>query len=197
MAISNLDIFSCSVQRFFNLLSLSTHLGHCFPPTSRDGNRLHIGAQLISNHVICCIRTGRGRGIVTTLYVDQGFGCRQGQGILLFCETPGPVLGPHSHPIRWTPSALSQGAKRPGREADHSPPFNAEFKISGASPPFLAYVLAVCVGKIWLSLYQNFRLSIAVRCFGRLPVSEIIVGLNVGVSRLHVVVYPNFGKFSA
>jgi len=70
--------------------------------------------------------------------------------------------------------------------------------MSGTSPPFLVYVLVVCVGKILLSLYQNVRLSKAVRCssFGRLSVSEVVVGLNAVVSRLHVVVYPNFGKFS-
>ena len=56
--------------------------------------------------------------------------------------------GAHSHPIRWAPSALSQGAERPGRGADHSSPFNAEFKMSGTSPPLLVYAIVVCVGKI-------------------------------------------------
>jgi len=80
----------------------------------------------------------------------------------------------------------------------HSPPFNAEFKMSGASPPLLVYVLVVCVGKILLSLYQNVRSSKAVRCssFGKLSVLGVIVDLNAVVSRLHVVVYPNFGKLS-
>ena len=91
--------------------------------------------------------------------------------------------GAHSHPVRWAPSALSQGAKRSGHEADHSHPFNAEFKISGTSPPILVYVLVVCVGKILLSLYQDVRLSKAVRCssFGRLSVSEVIVSLSAVV----------------
>ena len=48
--------------------------------------------------------------------------------------------------------------------ADHSFPFNAEFKMSGTAPPLLVYVLVMCVGKILLSLYQNVRLSKAVRC---------------------------------
>jgi hypothetical protein len=31
-------------------------------------------------------------------------------------------------PIQWVPGALSLGAKRPGREADHSPPSSVEVK---------------------------------------------------------------------
>jgi hypothetical protein len=32
------------------------------------------------------------------------------------------ALGPTQPPIQWVPGALSLGVKRPGREADHSPP---------------------------------------------------------------------------
>jgi hypothetical protein len=32
------------------------------------------------------------------------------------------------HVIEWVPGALSLGVKRPGREADHSPPSSAEVK---------------------------------------------------------------------
>jgi len=32
------------------------------------------------------------------------------------------------HPIKWTPGALSLTVKRPGREAEHSPPPSAEVK---------------------------------------------------------------------
>jgi hypothetical protein len=39
-----------------------------------------------------------------------------------------PVLGPTQPPIQWVPGALSLGAKRQGREADHSPEFSAEVK---------------------------------------------------------------------
>jgi hypothetical protein len=31
-------------------------------------------------------------------------------------------------PIHWVPVALSLGVKRPGRKADHSPPYSAEVK---------------------------------------------------------------------
>jgi hypothetical protein len=38
-------------------------------------------------------------------------------------------------PIQWVPGALSHGVKGQGREADHSPPSNADVK-SGAIPLF-------------------------------------------------------------
>jgi hypothetical protein len=38
------------------------------------------------------------------------------------------ALGPTQPPIQWVPGALSLGVKRPGREADHSPPTSAEVK---------------------------------------------------------------------
>jgi hypothetical protein len=40
-----------------------------------------------------------------------------------------------TQPIQWVPGALYLGVKRPGREADHSPPSSAEFKMSGAITP--------------------------------------------------------------
>jgi len=39
-----------------------------------------------------------------------------------------PALGPIQIPIQWVPRALYLEVKRPGREADHSPPSSAEVK---------------------------------------------------------------------
>jgi len=39
-----------------------------------------------------------------------------------------PALEPTQPPIRWLPEAPSLGVKRPGCEADHSPPSSAEVK---------------------------------------------------------------------
>jgi hypothetical protein len=37
-------------------------------------------------------------------------------------------MGPTQPPIQWKTGALSLGVKRPGREADHSPPSSIEVK---------------------------------------------------------------------
>jgi amino acid transporter len=48
-------------------------------------------------------------------------------GIFLFTASR-MDLGPTQPPIKWVPWGLSLGVKRPGREADHSPPSSAEVK---------------------------------------------------------------------
>jgi hypothetical protein len=47
-------------------------------------------------------------------------------------------------PTQWVPGALSQGVKRLGREADHSPLSSAEVKkMRGAIPPLPQYAFMV------------------------------------------------------
>jgi hypothetical protein len=49
-----------------------------------------------------------------------------------------PALRPAQPPIQWVPVTLSPGIKRPGREADYSPPTNAKVKktsIYTSTPP--------------------------------------------------------------
>jgi hypothetical protein len=50
-----------------------------------------------------------------------------GLGIFLFTMSK-TALVPTQPPIQLVPGALSLGVKRPGREADHSPPSSAEVK---------------------------------------------------------------------
>jgi hypothetical protein len=57
-----------------------------------------------------------------------GFVSRQGLGNFLFTTASRPALGHTQPPIQWVSEVLSLGVKRPGREADHSPPSNAEVK---------------------------------------------------------------------
>jgi hypothetical protein len=57
-----------------------------------------------------------------------GFDSWQGLGIFLFTTASGTALGHTKPPIQWVPGALSLGVKRPGREADHSPPSSAKVK---------------------------------------------------------------------
>jgi hypothetical protein len=57
----------------------------------------------------------------------------------LFSMSSTPALGPTQPPIQWVPGVLSPGVKRPGREANHSPPTSAEVKkmrIYTFSPPY-------------------------------------------------------------
>jgi hypothetical protein len=58
---------------------------------------------------------------------DRVFVSRQGVVIYIITASR-PVLGPTQPPIQWVPRALLLGLKWPGREADHSPPPNAEVK---------------------------------------------------------------------
>jgi hypothetical protein len=58
----------------------------------------------------------------------DGVRSRQGLGIFLFDTVSRPALGPTQSSIQWVPGELSLGVKRPEREADHSPPSNAEVK---------------------------------------------------------------------
>jgi hypothetical protein len=51
-----------------------------------------------------------------------------GVGILLFNTASRTALGPTQPPIQWVPGAHSLGVKRPGSEADHSPPSSPEVK---------------------------------------------------------------------
>jgi hypothetical protein len=50
------------------------------------------------------------------------------------------ALGSTQPPIHWLQEALSPVVKRPGREADHSPPTSAEIKkmwIYTSAPPYV------------------------------------------------------------
>jgi hypothetical protein len=58
--------------------------------------------------------------------------------IFLLSTSSRPVLGFTQPPIQWVLGALSPVVKRPGREADHSPPTSAEVKntwIYTSTPP--------------------------------------------------------------
>jgi hypothetical protein len=58
-----------------------------------------------------------------------------------FSTASRPGLGT-TQPIQWLPRALSPGTERSGREADDSPPSNAEVRIGGFIPPLLLDFIA-------------------------------------------------------
>jgi hypothetical protein len=53
-------------------------------------------------------------------------------GMANFFSSPEISDGPH---VQWIPETISLGVKRPGHEANYSPPSSAEVKNSGAIPP--------------------------------------------------------------
>jgi hypothetical protein len=57
-----------------------------------------------------------------------GFDSRRALGIFLFTTVSRTVLGLTQPPIQWVQGVLFSEVKRPGREADQSPPSNVEVK---------------------------------------------------------------------
>jgi hypothetical protein len=52
-----------------------------------------------------------------------------------FSMSSRPVLGPTWPPIKWVPRSLSPEVKRPGSEAEHSPPTRVEVKKTSIYAP--------------------------------------------------------------
>jgi hypothetical protein len=91
----------------------------------------------------------------------SGFESRHGLGIFLFTTVSRPALGPTQPPIQWVSGAVSLGVKRPGCEADHSLPSNAEFKNawSYTSTPQYAF-MAWCSVKKSTGTTLPFRMTL-------------------------------------
>jgi hypothetical protein len=76
-----------------------------------------------------------GQLVYSSVYIALGYGLDDrgsrvrfpaGARNFLFTTASRTALEPTQFPIQWVPEALSLGVKRPGREADHSPPSSAE-----------------------------------------------------------------------
>jgi hypothetical protein len=93
---------------------------------------------------------GSSVSIVTRLRAGRaGFDSWQGQlrDVFNFAIASRPDLGPTQRPNEWIQAALSLGIKRPGRQADHSPPSSAEIKNAWSYTSVPPYVLmALCTG---------------------------------------------------
>jgi hypothetical protein len=76
-------------------------------------------------------------GIVTGYGLDCRGSVPDRGEIILFSIASRPTFGPTQPPIKWIPGAPSPGVKRPGREADHSPPSSAKVKNGEAILPLL------------------------------------------------------------
>jgi hypothetical protein len=94
---------------------------------------------------------GSSVSIVTRLRDGRsGFDSRQGQRRDFFSSSPNNILilRPTQPSMQWVQGAFIQGVKRPGREADHSPPSNTEVKNAWSytsSPPYV--FMAWCLVK--------------------------------------------------
>jgi hypothetical protein len=71
---------------------------------------------------------------------------RQGLGIFFFTTASRPALGPTQSRIQWVPGGPFLGVKRPGREADHSLPSNADVKNAWSytsTPPVRLHIVVL------------------------------------------------------
>jgi hypothetical protein len=70
---------------------------------------------------------------------DRGVGVRVPVGSRIFSTSSRLAMRFTQPPIQWVPGVISPGVKRPGREADYSPPASAEVKkmwIYTSTPPY-------------------------------------------------------------
>jgi hypothetical protein len=85
---------------------------------------------------------------------DLGFESRQGLGIFLVSR---PALGPTRPAIQWILEGLYLRVKRPGSEADNSPPSSAKVKNAWSYTSTPQYVfMAWCLVKAQGQLYVPF-----------------------------------------
>jgi len=91
--------------------------------------RILVGSLSLSSHMTG-VSWNRPRSVGSDLLRTgrPGFDSQRGLGIFLFFIASIPALGPTQSPIQWAPGIISTVIKRPGREADHSPPSTVEFK---------------------------------------------------------------------
>jgi hypothetical protein len=100
-------------------------------PCRLSATAYSVYSQLIRDSVVG-IATGYGLD-------DRGVGVRVPVGSRIFSTSSRPALGPAHLPIQLLPGFLSPRVKRPGLEADHSPPTSVEVKkmwIYTSTPPY-------------------------------------------------------------
>jgi len=90
-------------------------------------------------------------------------------GIFLFATASRPALRPTQPPIKLVPAALSLGVKRPGREADHLPPFSVEIKNSWSytsTPPVCREERCYSAAQIASSTFSFLKRFVKIYCDG-------------------------------
>jgi hypothetical protein len=113
-SLCNLFILPVSSLPLFLPFSLVLPLSYTFVyPSPRS---ILLFAYVFIYLFIYLLRAGRPRGRILSAGRVVNF---------LFSASFRPALGLTQPPMKWTTGALSSGVKRPGREADHSPPASA------------------------------------------------------------------------
>jgi hypothetical protein len=79
---------------------------------------------------------------------------------LYFHQQSRPSVEPTQPPIQWVPGALSPGVKRPGREADRSPPSTAEVKKKWSYTSITPYVPMT-----WCIISTRYKFTCGLRIF--------------------------------
>jgi hypothetical protein len=74
-------------------------------------------------------------------------------GFFLIATASRALLGQTQPPTQWVPPTISPGVKRPGREADHSPPYSVEVKNAWSCTSTPQYVFMA-----WYLIKQGTRL---------------------------------------
>jgi hypothetical protein len=106
-----------------------------FAPQGEESRTIHVFGSVkmvtisfvVSSSYLCKPEAVIAQSVTAWMIGVLGFDSRRGLAIFPFTTTSRTV-GLTQPPIKWVPGALSLGVKRPRREADHSPPSNAQVK---------------------------------------------------------------------
>jgi hypothetical protein len=114
------SVHVCRSSCCYSSRSASLHVFHDFSLTSVKRQKVRHIPPLHQYIIKWCLDTGRALHLHLICSIPGG-------GWEFFSSSR-PALGPIQPPVQWVPGALSLGVKRPGHEADHSPPSSAEVK---------------------------------------------------------------------
>jgi hypothetical protein len=119
----------------------------------------NFGGTKLSGEVSVGVRGGK--RLNTTGLDDRESESRHGLGIFLFITATRPALGPTQPLIECVPGALFLGVKRPGCEADHSPPSSAEVWNAWSytsTPPVRLHGVVLSLGTTLPYIYMLYEL---------------------------------------
>jgi hypothetical protein len=123
------------------------------------------------NILLCIKNWGSSVSIATTLSAGRPrFSFRPAGAVkefFLFVTASSPAARPNRLQCSWVQGALSPGVKRPGCQADHSPPSSAEVKNAWSYTYTSQYIfMAYCLIKQGM----HFHLMLRLRMRGAIPI---------------------------